>query len=251
MNRRPDLQALDAGSVLSMRGVSKTFTLHLRGGTVLPVVEGAALELESGRCTVLDGPSGIGKSSLLKMIHGSYRIDAGSVLLRHAGAVIDLSRADDRTLVRVRRDTVGHVGQFLRVVPRVSALDVVAAPPVALGTPPERARSTAASLLARLNMPEPLWSLPPATFSGGEQQRVNVARGFASEHPILLLDEPTASLDATNRDVVIELVRERKARGTAILGIFHDAAVREAVADVLVDVRGFAPRPGRSGIGRP
>ena len=113
---------------------------------------------------------------------------------------------------RVRRDTIGYVSQFLRTVPRVSALDVVAEPLVARGVDRDAARDRARELLARLNLPERLWALPPATFSGGEQQRVNIARGFITDHPILLLDEPTASLDANNREVVDRDDRREEAR---------------------------------------
>ena len=240
-----DAAALVPGTLVALRGVAKRFVLHLRGGVELRVVEGASLELRAGACTVLDGPSGIGKSSLLKMIHGGYRVDAGRVLVRHRCGTVDVATADDRTLVAVRRETVGHVGQFLRAVPRVGATDVVAAPAIARGVPVDEARERAVGLLARLNLPEALWELPPATFSGGERQRVNVARGFAGDFPVLLLDEPTASLDAANRDVVVELVRERRAAGAALLGIFHDAAVREALADETVDVGAFAPRSHR------
>ena len=126
-------------------------------------------------------------------------------------------------------------------MPRVSALDVVAEPLVSLGEPRERAQERARELLAQLNLPEKLWSLPPATFSGGEQQRVNIARGFITPHPVLLLDEPTASLDAKNREVVIEMISGKKREGVALLGIFHDADVREAVADAIIDVTEFAP----------
>ena len=143
-------------------------------------------------------------------------------------------------MLDVRRDTIGYVSQFLRTVPRVSALDVVAEPLAARGVDREAARERARELLARLNLPERLWSLPPATFSGGEQQRVNIARGFITDHPILLLDEPTASLDATNREVVIGLIAGKKGQGVALLGIFHDADVRDAVADRVIDVTEFA-----------
>ena len=233
-------ETMAPGTVLSVRDVGKRFTLHLRGGIALAVVGGARFDVASGACTLLDGPSGVGKSSLLKMIHGSYRTDRGQLLLRHREAVVDLAAADDRTWLDVRHATIGHVSQFLRVVPRVAALDVVAAPLLERGWAPEAARERARAMLARLNLPETLWSLPPATFSGGEQQRVNVARGFVTDHPLLLLDEPTASLDVANRDVVVELVCERKAGGTAMLGIFHDPAVREALADDVVDVGAFA-----------
>jgi alpha-D-ribose 1-methylphosphonate 5-triphosphate synthase subunit PhnL len=127
----------------------------------------------------------------------------------------------------------------LRAVPRVPALDVVAEPLVERGVDRVLARERAGELLARLSIPERLWKLPPATFSGGEQQRVNIARGFIIERPLLLLDEPTASLDARNRGVVIDLIRESMGHGTGMLAIFHDADVREAVADLTVDVQSF------------
>ena len=226
---------------LRAEALGKRFTLHLRGGVTLSVIAGAGFAVQPGRCTVLDGPSGAGKSSLLKMIHGSYRIEAGRVEVPHRGRTVDLASASDRLWLELRRETIGYVSQFLRTVPRVAARDVVAAPLIERGESVAAAHRCADALLERLNLPRALWSLPPATFSGGERQRVNVARGFITPHRLLLLDEPTASLDAANRDVVIELVRERKADGTAILAIFHDAVVREALADASVDVRAFSP----------
>ena len=221
--------------------VFKSFIMHLRDGICLPVVADVSFSVASGECVVLGGPSGIGKSSLLKMIYGNYAVDNGQILVTHNGKIVDLATADPRTVLEVRRQTMGYVSQFLRTVPRVSALDVVAEPLVERGEEREVARGKARALLAQLNLPEKLWGLPPATFSGGEQQRVNIARGFITEHPILLLDEPTASLDATNRDVVIELIAAKKAAGVALLGIFHDHDVREAVADRIIDVTAFAP----------
>ena len=221
--------------------VSKSFTMHLRDGIRLPVVADVSFSLKSGECAVLGGPSGAGKSSILKMLYGNYSVDAGQIIVKHRGELIDLATASPRAVLQIRRDTIGYVSQFLRTVPRVSALDVVAEPLIALGEDREASRARARELLSRLNLPEKLWSLPPATFSGGEQQRVNVARGFITPHPVLLLDEPTASLDAANREVVVGLIAEKKRQGTALLGIFHDADVREAVADRIIDVTDFAP----------
>ena len=228
--------------LLSVRDVAKTFTMHLRDGVVLPVVAGVGFDVEAGECVVLGGPSGAGKSSILKMVYGNYGVDSGAILLARDGAMVDLATASPRETLELRRDVIGYVSQFLRTVPRVSALDVVAEPLVARGISREDARARAQTLLARLNLPERLWSLPPATFSGGEQQRVNIARGFITEHPVLLLDEPTASLDATNRGVVVEMIAEKKRAGTAMLGIFHDDDVRSAVASRIVDVTQFAAR---------
>ncbi|MBZ9673047.1 phosphonate C-P lyase system protein PhnL [Mesorhizobium sp. ES1-3] len=226
---------------LVVSDVAKSFTMHLRDGIKLPVVAGVSFSIKAGECTVLGGPSGAGKSSILKMLYGNYAVDEGQIIVMHEDGLIDLAHASPRTVLSVRRQTIGYVSQFLRTVPRVSALDVVAEPLVERGEDRETGREKARTLLSQLNLPEKLWALPPATFSGGEQQRVNIARGFITEHPILLLDEPTASLDATNRDVVIELIAAKKAAGAALLGIFHDHDVREAVADRVIDVTAFAP----------
>ncbi|HEV2897240.1 MAG TPA: phosphonate C-P lyase system protein PhnL [Pseudaminobacter sp.] len=220
--------------------LAKSFTMHLRDGIRLPVVAGVSFSIKAGECAVLGGPSGAGKSSILKMLYGNYSADEGQIIVNHAGQLIDLAKASPRAILQIRRDTIGYVSQFLRTVPRVSALDVVAEPLVARGETRAAAQDRARELLGRLNLPEKLWALPPATFSGGEQQRVNIARGFITPHPVLLLDEPTASLDARNREVVIELIADKKAAGVALLGIFHDADVREAVADRVIDVTEFA-----------
>lgn len=223
--------------MIKIRDLSKNFTLHNQGGTVIPVMAGASLSVAPGECVALTGQSGAGKSTLMRMVWGNYLTGGGQIMIGD----LDVARAAPRQIIALRRGTLGYVSQFLRVVPRVATLDVVAEPLLALGLSPEAARDRAAGLLARLNLPERLWSLSPTTFSGGEQQRVNIARGFAHPYPALLLDEPTASLDATNRDVVLQLITEAKARGAAILGIFHDTEARARVCDRLVDVTGFTP----------
>ncbi|MBO4222278.1 phosphonate C-P lyase system protein PhnL [Bradyrhizobium neotropicale] len=227
-------------AMIEISSAAKTFTMHLQGGVELPVVSNVSFHVEPGECVVLSGPSGAGKSSILKMIFGNYRCDAGRIGIRHQGKVIDLASAEPRQVLSVRRATVGYVSQFLRAVPRVATIDVVAEPLVAGGTPRAEARDKAGALLRRLNIPERLWRLPPSTFSGGEQQRVNIARGFVSDLPILLLDEPTASLDAANRAVVVQLIGEKKRRGVAMVAIVHDDEIRHLIADRIVDVTSFA-----------
>ena len=219
--------------MLQTHGLAKSFTLHLRGGLVMPVLSGIDLDVRAGKCVVLSGPSGAGKSTLMRSLYGNYRAESGSILVQHDGAMVDIATADPRTILAVRHDTLGYVSQFLRVVPRVAALDVVAEPLLIRGFDQDSARQRARDLLLRLNIPARLHAIPPATFSGGEQQRVNLARGFIAAHPILLLDEPTASLDADNRAVVIEMVRDAKAAGIAIVAICHDADVRDVIADRL------------------
>ncbi len=222
--------------VLRAEGVGKTFTLHLQGGVAIPVLDGVAFEVRAGECLALVGPSGAGKSTLLRSLHGNYRIDRGRILVRHEGAMVDLAAADPRTVLAVRRRTLGVVTQFLRVVPRVPALDVVAEAAVLRGMDAGAARTEAARLLSHLNIPPRLHGLPPATFSGGEQQRVNLARGFVAGHPALLLDEPTASLDPHNAGIVVEMIQAAKRRGAAVVGIFHDPAVRGAIANATLPV---------------
>ncbi|MBC7801231.1 MAG: ATP-binding cassette domain-containing protein, partial [Gemmatimonadaceae bacterium] len=133
--------------MLDARGVSKTFTLHLQGGTRIPVLDGIDLTVSAGECVALAGASGAGKSTLMRSLYGSYRADAGHILVRHEGAMVDIARADPRLVLRVRRDSLGYVSQFLRVVPRVSALEIVAEQAVLRGVAPDRARRDAAALL--------------------------------------------------------------------------------------------------------
>lgn len=224
--------------MIRISGVSKNFTLHNQGGAVIPVMAGAELSVARGECVGLVGASGAGKSTLMRMVWGNYLAASGSIMVGD----VDVARAAPREIIALRRSVLGYVSQFLRVVPRVPTLDVVAEPLRVVGVPQDQARARAAELLKRLNIPERLWSLSPTTFSGGEQQRVNIARGFAHPYPALLLDEPTASLDAGNREVVLALIEEAKARGAAILGIFHDEGARARVCDRLVDVRAFTPK---------
>jgi alpha-D-ribose 1-methylphosphonate 5-triphosphate synthase subunit PhnL len=227
-------------AMIELSDARKSFVMHLQGGIELPVVRGVSFRVVSGECVVLSGPSGAGKSSILKMIFGNYRCDGGRIGIRHEGEVIDLATAEPREVLSVRRSTIGYVSQFLRAVPRVATIDVVAEPLIVNGVARPQAREKAGTLLRRLNIPERLWALPPSTFSGGEQQRVNIARGFISDLPILLLDEPTASLDATNRAVVVELIEQKKRQGVAMLAIVHDDEIRQEIADRIVDVTSFA-----------
>ena len=215
---------------VEIRGLAKSFTLHNQGGVLLPVLAGFDLTVEAGECVALHGPSGIGKSTVLRCLYGNYRADRGRILVSHRGGAVDMAAAHPREILTVRTETIGYVSQFLRVIPRVAAEDVVAETLCDRGADRESAMEAARAMLRRLNIPAALQGLAPATFSGGEQQRVNLARVFVADYPVLLLDEPTASLDRENRDAAIGLIREAAGRGAAIVGIFHDSGVREAVA---------------------
>jgi alpha-D-ribose 1-methylphosphonate 5-triphosphate synthase subunit PhnL len=227
-------------AAIAIEDLRKTFTLHTQGGQELPVLRGVHLAVEPGECVALADPSGSGKSTLLRCIYGNYRPQGGRILVRHGERIVDMVGAEPRAILEIRRRTLGYVSQFLRVIPRVPALEVVAEPLRRLGTPRADAAARAATVLQRLRVPERLWTLSPVTFSGGEQQRINVARGLVAGHPILLLDEPTASLDADSRALVVELLRETRARGTAMLGTFHDAEVRAAVSTRVATLHGAA-----------
>ncbi|RCX30585.1 phosphonate C-P lyase system protein PhnL [Thioalbus denitrificans] len=226
--------------MIRVENLGKTFTLHNQGGVSMEVLRGVEFEVRAGECLVLNGPSGAGKSTLLRSLYANYRLQRGRVWIRHRGALLDLAGAEPRKVIEVRRETIGYVSQFLRAVPRVPALDVVAEPLRLQGETAAVARRKAATLLERLNISPRLMELAPSTFSGGEQQRVNIARGFLPGYPVLLLDEPTASLDAANRAVVIGLIEEARANGAAVVGIFHDAEVRDAVAGTVLDMVGAA-----------
>ena len=225
---------------LKVRGLAKTFVLHNQGGVRLPVFAGVDLDVAGRECVVLAGPSGCGKSTLMRCLYGNYSPSAGTVRVRHGSDWLELDSAPPRAVIELRRRGLGHVSQFLRVIPRVPTIDLVSEPLRRLGVAADEARTLASAMLERLNLPQRLWSLPPATFSGGEQQRVNVARGFIAARGVLLLDEPTASLDPVNRRVVIELIDEARRGGAALVGIFHDAEVREAVATRAFDMSAHA-----------
>ncbi len=221
----------DSSLRVDVQNLCKTFVLHNQGQAQIPVLQNINLQVFEGECLVLSGPSGTGKSTLLRTLYGNYRIGSGQVrILGHHGWT-DLTSAAHREINHLRRHSLGYVSQFLRVIPRVSALEVTMQPLLEQGENKTFAREKAIHLLTCLNVPEQLWSLPPATFSGGEQQRVNIARGFMLDYPVMLLDEPTASLDSKNSDVVVDLINQAKARGAAIVGIFHDEEVRNRVAD--------------------
>ncbi|WP_284176725.1 phosphonate C-P lyase system protein PhnL [Rhabdaerophilum sp. SD176] len=229
----------DQPEMIRVEAVSKSFTLHNQGSVRLPVFRDVNFSVRAGEVLVLAGASGAGKSSLLRILYGNYLPSSGRIEIRHDGEMVDIASALPRTILEVRRRTLGFVSQFLRVIPRVSALDIVRDPLLARGLDPAEATERAGAMLARLNLPERLWTLAPATFSGGEQQRVNIARSFVDPSPVMLIDEPTASLDARNRDVVVELIAEARSHGSAIVGIFHDETVRERVATRWLDITNF------------
>jgi alpha-D-ribose 1-methylphosphonate 5-triphosphate synthase subunit PhnL len=230
---------MSAQPLIVVEDLAKTFTLHNAESATIPVFERLDLEVSPGECVVLAGESGVGKSTLMRSIFGNYLPTRGSVRVLHDGAYVDITRALPHQVLDVRRRTLGYVSQFLRVIPRISTLQLTMEPLLENGVDAVEAQERAEALLSALRLPRAHWDLPPATFSGGEQQRVNIARSFIRNYPVMLLDEPTASLDAENRAIVVTLIREALDRGAAMIGIFHDSDVRDAVATRLFGVSEF------------
>jgi alpha-D-ribose 1-methylphosphonate 5-triphosphate synthase subunit PhnL len=216
---------------LQVNNLYKSFTLHQQGGIELVVLEGVSLTVNAGECISLTGPSGSGKSTFMRCLYGNYHANGGEIWIERDTDRVNLIELEPHELLALRRTTIGYVSQFLRVIPRVPALQVAAEPLLELGIEAEVAEKTVRELFDRLKLPERLWQLSPTTFSGGEKQRVNVARALVVDYPILLLDEPTSALDTANREVVVELLEERKARGCSLIGIFHDEEVRSRLCN--------------------
>lgn len=222
--------------MLRIDNLAKTFLLHNQGAKKLPVFQNISFQVKAGECLVLTGASGTGKSTLLRAIYANYLVQSGTINIRHENKWVDLASASPHEVLNIRKKTLGYVSQFLRVIPRISTIELVCEPLIVQGKLIKPAKAQAKKLLNKLSIPESLWDLPPATFSGGEQQRVNIARTLIQDYPILLLDEPTASLDEKNRDAVIELINEARNQGTAVVGIFHDKYVRESVGTKMFNV---------------
>lgn len=235
--------------MLQLRGLGKTITLHILGGTVIEPFRDVSFDVHPGEFVAIVGPSGSGKSSVIKTIHRTYLASDGQALYATAdGRCIDLATAPDRTMIELRRSEIGFVSQFLKVEPRVPAIDVVARPLMRRGVDPVEARTRAAALLQRLDVPEKLWNSYPALFSGGEQQRINIARALVAEPRLLLADEPTSALDSTNTGRVVEALLEARTRGVTMLGVFHDIDLIERIADrVVVMGQGRIQSEGRIG----
>ena len=224
-------------AVLRVDNFSKSFFLHEQNKRI-PSASDVTLSVFSGKLTALVGPTGAGKSSVLKGIYGTYLAGSGKILYRTAANdEVDLAQADPHCLLAIRRQEIAFVTQFLHVLPRQSCEEVVAQPLIVQGVTRHDALEQARTMLAALNVPEALWGISPATFSGGEKQRVNLARGFVFGARLLLLDEPTASLDPYTTELVVAQLEKLKQQGVAMLAIFHQPELVERLADSLVELK--------------
>lgn len=223
---------------LKVRNLSKEFTVHTRGGIKIQGYENINFEVKKGEFLSLYGPSGMGKSSILKALFRTYTTTTGDIIFtKENGDSVNIASCDDSTMLSLRKDEIGYVSQFLKVLPRIGAVDVVAQPLIDKGESEEIAKEVAKELLSYLGIKEELFNVSPLTFSGGEQQRVNIAKGIIAPKSVLLLDEPTASLDMTNTNKVIDKLLEIKKQGVTMIGIFHDMDCMKRISDKIYDMK--------------
>ncbi|RPH50459.1 MAG: phosphonate C-P lyase system protein PhnL [Desulfobacteraceae bacterium] len=224
--------------MITVDNLSKSFTLHILNGKKIEACRGISFNVPQGGFLGLSGHSGAGKSTVLKCIYRTYLSSSGAIHYNSAAyGMVDLATLHDRALIEIREREMGYVSQFLKVIPRVSAVDIIMEPILARnGVSRKEARNRTIELLERLRIPAHLFDAYPATFSGGEQQRVNIARAVSWKPRLLLLDEPTASLDKDSVGVVLEILKELRMEGTTMIGIFHDTDLLESVTDLVYHI---------------
>ena len=222
---------------LEVKDLNKTFKVHTRGSIEVKGFENINLTVKNGEFLSLFGPSGAGKSSILKTLYRTYTTTSGSIIFtRDDKSNIDISSASESEILNLRKSEIGYVSQFLQILPRVSAVDVVSEQLIFKGESESISREKAKELLAYLSIREELFDLSPLTFSGGEQQRVNIAKGIIAPKSLLLLDEPTASLDKSNTMKVVEKLKDLKKQGVAMVGIFHDLEAMKKISDRIYEL---------------
>jgi len=219
--------------LLKVDNLSKVFNIHILGDKVIEGCDGVSFIVERGEFLGILGPSGAGKSTILRCIYRTYLPSGGDIWYDSVlYGQVNLAAIADHIVIGIRHKEIGYVSQFLKVIPRVSAIDIVAEPLLLKnGVSPKKAKTKAGELLERLNISTKLFDAYPATFSGGEQQRVNIARAIIWKPRLLLLDEPTASLDRDSVSIVVQLLREMREQGTSMVGIFHDNELMESITD--------------------
>ena len=223
---------IDKYEILTVRELSKRFTLHLHERKELRGCDGVSFSLKPGEFMGIAGPSGAGKSTIVKCIYRTYLPSGGNILYRTAdGQEVDLATASEREIIKLRQREISYVSQFLKVIPRVPAVDILAGELTQRGWAVSTARERACELLRMMNIDRELWDTSPSTFSGGEQQRVNLAKALITQPRLLLLDEPTASLDSETKKIVMQALMQLKKQGTTIVGIFHDTEVMRRLVD--------------------
>ena len=226
------------GCLLSVENLEKTFCLHLLKGIRVEAVQSLSFQLQQGEFGVLVGPSGAGKTTVLKCIYRTYLPTGGTIRYQCSdNSIVDLATCSEQMVLEIRKTEIAHVTQFLRCAPRVPAEEVVSYPRMTQGISQKEAVEEARELLQRFAIPEKLWQAYPITFSGGEQQRINLARAIVQRPRLLLLDEPTASLDSRAIERFLAALESIRKKGTTCLGIFHNQDMVRSLATQVIEVR--------------
>jgi len=224
--------------MLKIDGLSKEFKMHIRDGLIIEGFNDVSFTACAGKLLAITGASGIGKSTLLKCIYRTYKPSKGSVIyISRDGSRHNLATADDQTILHLRKTELGYVSQFLHVIPRVSAIDILTSRLISKTVLLKEAKESAEGYLERVGININLWNMYPSTFSGGEKQRLNILLALASKPRILLLDEPTASLDSNSKEIIMELILDAKKTGTTMIGVFHDQEAIKYLSDSRYDMR--------------
>ena len=218
-------------NILEVNDLGKNFNLHILNGKRIEALKNINFTMKEGEIIGLTGKSGSGKSSLMKCIYRSYLASHGEIIYNSVAGKIDLVAATDHQIIQLRKNEITYCSQFLSVIPRVTAVDVVCENLFRSQKDKSEAREMAKEMLEKLGLPTSLWDAFPVTFSGGEQQRINVARAIIARPRFLLIDEPTASLDQKTKDVVVDLILDLKQNGTSVLCISHDEYTLERLVD--------------------
>jgi alpha-D-ribose 1-methylphosphonate 5-triphosphate synthase subunit PhnL len=230
--------------MLRLKNLGKIFTMYIRGGMVIQSFANVSFETRAGSLLALTGPSGAGKSSLLKCIYRTYLPTSGQIFYTpEPERTVDLAAAGDWEILALRRTGLAYVSQFFHVMPRVPALEVLMEPLIIRGFSRNDAAGRAKDLLVRAGLGKTLWDMYPATFSGGEKQRLNILRAIIAKPRLLLLDEPTASLDRGYKERIMEMILALKKEGTAMVGVFHDRDALLGLSDSRYDLSAGAYCP--------
>lgn len=236
--------------MLQIKNFGKRFTIHHLDKT-MQAVEHINFSLEQGEFVGIVGKSGSGKSTILKSIYRTYLPDMGNIIYHSKRyGLIDLAYATEREILYLRKHEIGYVSQFLNVMPRTTSRELVEKALLEMGETEEAAQKEAEKALRHFELDRNLWDTYPNTFSGGEKLRLNIAMATVKKPRLLLLDEPTASLDQESKVKVREIIEKLKASGTTLVGIFHDIEFMDGLCDQVFDMKFSQLQPVKEGVVR-
>lgn len=213
--------------ILAIEHLSKSFTIH-KLDKHIEALQDISIDLKEREFVGITGKSGSGKSTVFKCIYRTYAPQKGNIWYnsRKFGH-LNLAELSERQIIYLRKYEIGYVSQFLSIMPRTTAQELVKHAVLEMGHEDDYAEREANKMLEHFELDRELWDCYPGTFSGGEKLRLNIARAMVKRPRLLLLDEPTASLDHASKLKVRELIEQLKREGTTMMGIFHDIEFME------------------------